>query len=102
MQKLVTGSGRMACHHMGPDAKRNDGLPPIDLTSQGVSAKHKSEQAGAIKLTHSVMRGSKANQSHWKCTVLGLALPRTAVATNAVDAKQLVNCLLSLVVAKNS
>lgn len=100
MLKLATSSGCMTCHHIDPGATGPDGMAPIGPAWRDVSAKYKGQKGAEAKLTQTVLAGSNPYQSHWKGKVSGLAMPPNAVAIKDADAKQLVQWILSLGVAR--
>lgn len=96
MRRLALFSGCFTCHSIESGKLGPDGLPPIGPAWHDVAAKYKGQKGAAEKLTQTVLEGSNPYASHWKNKVSGLAMPPNAVAIKEVDAKKLVNWILSL------
>ena len=97
MLKLATYSGCMACHAIGPQPKRADGLPPIAPAWADIALKYRDDPAAHDRLTRTVISGSDPDKRHWRGKVSAANMPPNVLAVSEDDARRLVNWILVLI-----
>lgn len=96
LRQLANKSGCFICHGIELDAKGPEGLKPVGPPWKAVAARYKGDTNASKNLTAAVMGGTSLYSRHWKDESSGVAMPPNGVAISEVDAKKLVDWILSL------
>lgn len=96
MRHLASKSGCFICHGIELDAKGPDGMKPVGPPWKAVAARYKGDKTAVKTLTAAVMGGTSPYSRHWKEETSGVAMPPNGVAITEIDAKRLVEYILSL------
>ncbi len=96
MRHLASKSGCFICHGIELDSKGPDGMKPVGPPWKAVAARYKGNKNAVKELTAAVMGGTSPYSRHWKDETSGVAMPPNGVAINEIDAKRLVEWILSM------
>ena len=96
MRHLASKSGCFICHGIELDSKGPDGMKPVGPPWKAVAARYKGNKNAVKELTAAVMGRTSPYSRHWKDETSGVAMPPNGVAINEIDAKRLVEWILSM------